>query len=68
MRLSDNTIAAIAKLVQMAILTGTDVTDNLRLLRLTADGDVLNPSEEFTSGLDESIKRMLEATNELRDR
>jgi len=68
MRLSDNSIASIAKLIQMAILTGTDITDNLRLLRLTADGDLLNPSEDFTNGLDESINRMLEATDELRDR
>lgn len=68
MRLSDNSIAAIAKLIQMAILTGTDVTDNLRLLRLKPDGDLLHPDDEFTSGLEDSIKRMLEATNELADR
>lgn len=65
MRLSDNSIASIAKLIQMAILTGTDITDNLRLIRFTQDGEYLEPDEEFTRGFDEGIKRMLEATNEL---
>ena len=68
MRLSDDSISCIAKLVQMAILTGTDVVDNLRLMRLTADGDTLNPDPEFLTGFEESITRMLEAANELQSR
>jgi len=31
-KLSDEVISQIAKLIQLAILTGTDVTDNLRTL------------------------------------
>ena len=68
MRLSDNSIATIAKLVQMAILTGTDVVDNLRLLRLKQNGDVLEPDEEFVNGLNDSINRMLETANEIGNR
>lgn len=65
MRLSDNSIASIAKLIQMAILTGTDVTDNLRLIRFTESDGVLEPDEEFTRGFEDGIKRMLEATSDL---
>ena len=36
-RLSDEAIGQIAKLVQLAILTGTDVVDNLRMMRLSSD-------------------------------
>lgn len=68
MRLSDNSIATIAKLIQMAILTGTDVTDNLRLIRFTQNGDLIEPNEEFLKGLDDSINRMLETANELGNR
>ena len=68
MRLSDNSIATIAKLVQMAILTGTDVVDNLRLMRLKQSGDVLEPDEEFVNGLNDSINRMLETANEIGNR
>ena len=33
MRLHDNSISHIAKIVQLAILTGTDIVDNLRAIQ-----------------------------------
>jgi len=68
MRLSDNSISAIARLVQMAILTGTDVVDNLRIMRLVQNGDVLEPDQEFLKGFEESIQKMLETANDLGSR
>lgn len=43
MALSDEVIGQVAKLVQLAILTGTDVVDNLRMLRVTTgeNGDLV---------------------------
>ena len=39
MRLDDSVIGHVAKLVQIAILTGTDVVDHMRMVRLSdADG------------------------------
>ena len=38
-RLSDEVIAEIAKLVQIAIVTGTDVVDNLRMIRVHSTDD-----------------------------
>lgn len=60
--LSDESIGMIAKLVQIAILTGTDVTDNLRTLRLQLADNQLVPEESFLSQFEENIKSMLEVT------
>jgi hypothetical protein len=63
--LSDDAIAAIAKLVQIAILTGTDVVDNLRTLKLTASStSSLAPTEEFLSSFEEQINNMLNMQQE----
>ena len=42
MQLDDEVIGQIARLVQLAILTGTDVVDNLRMMRLTVDNETDN--------------------------
>lgn len=60
--LSDESIGMIAKLVQMAILTGTDVTDNLRTLRLQLADNHLVPEESFLNQFEENIEKMLEVT------
>lgn len=63
MRMTDSSIACVAKMVQMAILTGTDVVDNLRLMRFvsTEDGQ-LDPDPEFLDSLEANIQKMLEQT------
>ena len=61
LKLSDNVISNIAKLVQIAILTGTDIVDNLRTLRLTLDGDSLEVHEDFEKNLQQNIDNMLSA-------
>ena len=61
MRMTDSSIACVAKMVQMAILTGTDVVDNLRLMRFVSNEDGnLDPDPEFVDGLEASIQKMLE--------
>jgi len=59
--LSDKTIAVIAKLVQVGILTGTDIVDNLRTLRVEADGELLNPTDSFLENLNRNIENLLTA-------
>ena len=55
-KLSDATIAQVAKLLQVAILSGTDIVDNLRTLRLVDNNGVLDLGEaykkRFSDGLD----------------
>jgi len=67
-RFSDETISSIAKLVQLAILTGTDVVDNLRTLRLETDGDELTPTAEFNESfqknLDDLAQKALDLQND----
>ena len=60
MKLSDDVVAHIAKLLQMAILTGTDIVDNLRMIRLTQDeDDTLHLSEEYEENSEKNIEKML---------
>ena len=41
MRLDDSVIGHVAKLIQLAILTGTDIVDHMRMMRLTEDDQTL---------------------------
>jgi len=61
-RMSDEVISQIAKLVQLAIITGTDVVDNLRMIRVQiSDSDdlslVLTP--EYREIGDKQIQSLL---------
>lgn len=38
-KLSDNVIAHIAQLVQLAMITGSDIVDHMRMMRLTETED-----------------------------
>ena len=58
-KLSDSTIAQLAKLLQVALLTGTDVVDNLRTMELIVEGDLLEPSQEFLEQNEENVRSML---------
>mgnify|MGYP001559549081 CR=1 FL=1 len=71
-RLDDRTIALIAKLVQVAILTGTDIVDNLRTVELIELDGVRNdgalglvPSKECKQSLESSIDSMLFKVKEI---
>ena len=59
-KLSDTSIAQIVQLLQLGILTVTDITDQLRTMRLSVDDDTgsLVPSEEFIKTFNENLERM----------
>ena len=61
-RLSDQTIAQIAKLLQIAIITGTDIVDNLRTIRLRSDdgGEFLDPTPDYLENFDKNLSKMIE--------
>ena len=65
-RLSDEVIAQIAKLIQVAILTGTDVVDNFRMMRVTASSDdgELSLTEGYKNMNDNQIEEMLEKASQ----
>ena len=60
LKLSDETIGQIAKCVQVAILTGTDVVDHLRQLELETNDQTINVSKEYLSVFNANIERMLQ--------
>jgi len=66
--LSDETIGQIAKLLQLAMLTGTDIVDNLRMLKLSVNGDTnqLDPSPGYSGMFDEQVNTMLAELAEFR--
>lgn len=64
--LDDKTIAQIAKCVQVAILTGTDVVDHLRQLQLDVDikNSKITVTDEYLSVFNNNIERMLQEAAE----
>ena len=65
MKLNDEVIAHIAKQLQLAILTGTDIVDNLRMIRLTAENNELYLDPAYAKIADQNEKKMLEEAEKL---
>ena len=64
--LSDTTIGHIAQLLQMAILTGTDIIDHLRMAKFTTSGTgssvELHP--DYYENFQSNIQNMMEELEE----
>ena len=58
-KLDDTAIAQIAKVLQVAILTGTDVVDHLRQIEFTGEDGKLNISRAYTEIFRESLEKMM---------
>jgi|LakMenEpi03Aug12_release.lakeMendotaPanAssembly.Ray.scaffolds.fasta_scaffold544235_2 uncharacterized protein YbjQ (UPF0145 family) len=63
--LSDHAIVRIVDLLQLALLTGTDIIDNLRTLRLTVDGSKLVIGDEENQAFMDAVKRLQDRAEEL---
>ena len=59
MKFNDEVIAHIAKILQMALITGTDVVDHLRMMTLEEQEGVLFLGEEYKAIIDDNIDRMI---------
>ncbi len=60
--LSDDVIAHVAQLLQLAILTGTDIVDNLRMIRLTPLGEgleALKLEPAYKENSDSNVEKMM---------
>lgn len=61
-KLDDTVVSHIAKLLQVALLTGTDIIDHMRMIRLVShsqDDSVLVLEEEYRDIFDNSIDVMV---------
>tara|TARA_Y100000992_G_scaffold285607_1_gene236752 strand:+ start:658 stop:879 length:222 start_codon:yes stop_codon:yes gene_type:complete len=65
MKLNDEVIAHIAKLLQLGILTGTDIIDHLRMIRLEEEKGELYLDKTYTEIAENNEKRMLEEAEKL---
>jgi uncharacterized protein YbjQ (UPF0145 family) len=63
--LSDQAIIRIVDLLQLALLTGTDIIDNLRTLRLTVDGAKLTINDEDNRSFIAAIHRLQDRAEEI---
>jgi|13_taG_2_1085334.scaffolds.fasta_scaffold84701_2 hypothetical protein len=63
MNLDDTAIAQIVKLIQMALLTGTDIVDHLRMMQLQVnDKNKIILNTEYAVIFNEQIEKMLESS------
>ena len=67
MKLNDEVIAHIAKLLQIAIITGTDLTDNMRMIRLQESEGELYLESEYSKQSDDNIQTMINNIPELKE-
>jgi len=65
MRLSDNSIAQLVRVLQVALLTGTDITDNLRLMRFVENESVLDLDPDYQDSFDKNLQKLAEEAEQL---
>tara|TARA_R110002060_G_scaffold6450_1_gene9739 strand:+ start:716 stop:934 length:219 start_codon:yes stop_codon:yes gene_type:complete len=67
MILSNQVIAEISRLLQVALLTGTDVVDNLRLLEIKEDSEegMLVLTDAYVERSSRNIEKMIEDAEKL---
>ena len=60
MRLSDNSISQLVRVLQLAMLTGTDITDNMRLMRFVVEEGELDLDPEYVENFNNNLQVMEE--------
>ncbi len=63
LKLHDATIAQIVRLIQLGILTGTDVSDQLRTLECVVDESRIAPNPEYMQTFEKTLQTLEEAFN-----
>ena len=65
--LSDELIGQLAKLLQLSILTGTNVVDHFRLLRVETEEGRLTLTPEYKEYFENSLNSMLKEDEQLQE-
>jgi hypothetical protein len=65
MKFSDSTILTLVQLLQVALLTGTDIVDNFRTIVFEEVDSMLNITDSSREVLDNNIKKMLEEVEQM---
>ena len=64
-KLNDSVIAHFVKLLQLGLLTGTDIVDHFRMVRLTLEEDELFLNKEYEANQEENINKMLKEASDI---
>ncbi len=64
-KLNDSVIAHFVKLLQLGLLTGTDIVDHFRMVSLTLEDGELFLNKDYEDNQEKNIDRMLEQVSEL---
>ena len=64
-KLNDSVIAHFVKLLQLGLLTGTDIVDHFRMVRLTLEEGELFLNSDYESNQEENINKMLQQASEM---
>ena len=66
LKISDEVISHLAKIIQLGILSGTDIVDHMRMIRLQeSEEDTLVLSDAYRQSSDNQIQSMLEKVSEI---
>ena len=60
MKLNDEVIAHVAKILQLAIITGTDIVDHMRMIVLDEDEGQLYLNEAYIKNSEANIEKMIQ--------
>jgi len=63
-KFSDEVLSQIAKSLQVALLTGTDIVDNFRQFDLEVRDDKVYLTEDYKKNFDNNIEKLVEEASE----
>ena len=64
LQLDDSVVGHLAKILQVALITGTDIIDHMRMVRLSDRESTLFLEEEYQKTFDNSLDVMLKNAQE----
>ena len=63
--MSDDAIAVVRELIQLSILTGTNIVDHMRAIRLELVDGVVFPTQEYVDAYNAQIEELTKKAEEL---
>ena len=64
LQLDDSVVGHVAKILQVALITGTDIIDHMRMIRLTEKDSKILLEEDYQKTFDVSLDTMLKNAQE----
>ena len=65
-KLNDSVIAHFVKIIQLGLITGTDIVDHFRMVRLKIEDAELYLDKDYEALHDENIEKMLDEASKMK--